>query len=139
MREILFPGRPASRAMLAALTLAILAIALVAAGCTVRVVMPEVPATHPAHPDAAAAPLPEPSPLLDSYRPVEPPPEMAPMDPEGMEGMEGMDHGDMGHGQIDHDATGDEEEAPAPDEPAESEPHHHDPPPPPPARQAGAA
>ncbi len=85
---------------------------LAATACTVRVVMPEVPASHPAHPDAEAAPLPEPSPLLDSYRPVAPPPEMEPMGHGEMD-HEGMDHGEMDHGAMGHEAMdhGEEEEA----------------------------
>lgn len=112
-----------------------------AAGCTVQVVMPEVPASHPAHPDAAAAPLPEPSPLLDSYRPVAPPPEMEPMDHDAMD-HEAMDHGEMDHGEMDHEATGHEgmdhgemetEEPEAADPEEAEDPHrHHRPEPPPP-------
>lgn len=104
----------------------LLAVPLLAAtACTVRVVMPEVPATHPAHPDAASAPLPEPSPLLDSYRPVAPPPEMEPMD------HESMDHEAMGHGA----ASTEEEAAEEPEE----DPHaEHRAEPPPPAGRRGA-
>lgn len=133
----------------------LLAVPLLAAtACTVRVVMPEVPATHPAHPDAASAPLPEPSPLLDSYRPVAPPPEMEPMDHESMDhgsmDHEAMDHEAMGHGvvdpaeeeaEIDHEAMGhgaaatEEEAAEEPEE----DPHaEHRAEPPPPAGRRGA-
>lgn len=118
---------------------------LAATACTVRVVMPEVPATHPAHPDAASAPLPEPSPLLDSYRPVAPPPEMEPMDHESMDhgsmdheamGHESMDHGTMDHEAMGHGAAATEEEAA---EEPEEDPHaEHRAEPPPPAGRRGA-
>jgi copper resistance protein B len=108
-------------------------LALAAAGCTVQVVMPEVPASHPAHPDAEAAPLPEPSPLLDSYRPVAPPPEMAPMDHGTMDHGE-MDHGEMDHEGMDHEAMGHgemEAEEADPEEAEDPHRHHHPEPPPP--------
>ena len=95
---------------------------LAAAGCTVQVLMPEVPATHPAHPDAASAPLPEPSPLLDSYRPMESPPALEPMDHGSMDEGE-MDHEEMDHEEMDHEAMGHEEMM-------EPEQSHPEPPPP---------
>lgn len=126
-----------------------------AAGCTVQVVMPEVPASHPAHPDAEAAPLPEPSPLLDSYRPIAPPPEMEPMDHGEMDHGEmdhgsmdqgemdhsEMDHSEMDHGQMDHgEMEAEEGETADPEEAEDPHQHHHPEPPPPPAgSEPGAA
>jgi hypothetical protein len=106
----------------AAAGLAVLLVLGTTTGCAVHVDMPEVPAHHPASPDAEAAPLPPPSPLLDSYRAVEPPPEMPAM-------------GTQGHGMHDGHAMegpGDEPAEPAePAEPVEPESHegHHEHPP----------
>lgn len=150
-----------SSSRLAGAALAVLALA--AAGCTVQVVMPEVPASHPAHPDAASAPLPEPSPLLDSYRPVAPPPDLEPMShgdvDHGEMNHEGMNHGDMNHdtmgdGEMDHEATdhqgmdhgemdhedmeaGEEETEEVEDDPHEN--HPSEPPPPLGIGRSGAA
>lgn len=101
------------------------------AACTVNVEMPAVPETHPANPEAAVAPLPEPSPLLDSYRPVESPPDVETMDHEGHDSshrMSGDEDEGMTHGtsEGEHGKTTQEEHRKHRREPDHDSHHFHE-------------
>lgn len=112
------------------LRLGLFAVVLPTLACSVHVDLPDVPAHHPAHPDAEAAPLPPPSPLLDSYRPAEERVEPTPaggMEHEGHSTEDhSMHHGDGHGGEPDEEgAHGDEAHGAEVDEGQEPATHEH--------------